>query len=194
MPDEVLSQSEIDKLLQSINEGSVNADEMKGDESGRKIKVYDFKRPDKFSKDQLRAIQMIHEAFARQLFAVPAVKGLEFGTAGLRGVIGAGTMGSGIAQAFAQTDGYEVCLCDITEEFAANGKKKIEASFSKLIAKGKMDQEKADSILAKITTGLNSICTDCDLVVEAALEKMDVKKAVFKELIDRKSTRLNSSH
>ena len=41
------------------------------------------------------------------------------------GVIGAGTMGSGIAQAFAQTEGYEVCLCDINEEFAANGKNKI---------------------------------------------------------------------
>lgn len=41
------------------------------------------------------------------------------------GVIGAGTMGSGIAQAFAQTEGYEVCLCDINEEFAANGKAKI---------------------------------------------------------------------
>ena len=37
------------------------------------------------------------------------------------GVIGAGTMGSGIAQAFAQTEGYEVCLCDINEEIAANG-------------------------------------------------------------------------
>lgn len=99
------------------------------------------------------------------------------------GVIGAGTMGSGIAQAFAQTEGYEVCLCDITEEFAANGKKKIEKAFAKLITKGKMDQEKADAILAKITTGLNGICTDCDLVVEAALERMDVKKAVFKELM-----------
>ena len=39
------------------------------------------------------------------------------------GVIGAGTMGSGIAQAFAQTEGYEVYLCDINDEFAANGKK-----------------------------------------------------------------------
>ena len=41
------------------------------------------------------------------------------------GIIGAGTMGSGIAQAFAQTEGYEVYLCDINEEFAANGKNKI---------------------------------------------------------------------
>ena len=41
------------------------------------------------------------------------------------GIIGAGTMGSGIAQAFAQVEGYEVCLCDINEEFAANGKLRI---------------------------------------------------------------------
>ena len=53
------------------------------------------------------------------------------------GVIGAGTMGSGIAQAFAQTEGYEVMLCDINEEFAANGKKKIEKTLSKRVAKGR---------------------------------------------------------
>ena len=100
------------------------------------------------------------------------------------GVIGAGTMGSGIAQAFAQTEGYEVCLCDINDEFAANGKNKIAKGFEKRIAKGKMDQAAADSILAKITTGTKEICTDCDLIVEAALEVMDVKKQTFKELQD----------
>ena len=99
-----------------------------------------------------------------------------------RGVIGAGTMGSGIAQAFAQTEGFEVCLCDINEEFAANGKKKIAKGFEKRIAKGKMDQASADAILAKITTGVKDICTDCDLIVEAALENMEVKKQTFKEL------------
>lgn len=98
------------------------------------------------------------------------------------GVIGAGTMGSGIAQAFAQTEGYEVCLCDINEQFAANGKNKIAKGFEKRIAKGKMAQEDADAILAKITTGVKDICGDCDLVVEAALEVMDVKKQTFKEL------------
>ena len=98
------------------------------------------------------------------------------------GIIGAGTMGSGIAQAFAQTEGYEVCLCDINEEFAANGKKKIAKGFEKRIAKGKMTQEAADAILSKITTGVKDICTDCDLVVEAALENMEVKKQTFKEL------------
>ena len=100
------------------------------------------------------------------------------------GIIGAGTMGSGIAQAFAQTEGYEVYLCDINDEFAANGKNKIAKGFEKRIAKGKMDQAKADAILAKITTGTKDICTDADLVVEAALEVMDVKKQTFKELQD----------
>ena len=98
------------------------------------------------------------------------------------GIIGAGTMGSGIAQAFAQTEGYEVFLCDINEEFAANGKKKIAKGFEKRIAKGKMTQEAADAVLAKITTGVKTICTDCDLVVEAALENMQIKKQTFKEL------------
>ena len=100
------------------------------------------------------------------------------------GIIGAGTMGSGIAQAFAQTEGYEVFLCDINEEIAANGKNKIAKGFEKRIAKGKMEQDKADAILAKITTGVKTICTDCDLVVEAALEVMDIKKQTFKELQD----------
>ena len=100
------------------------------------------------------------------------------------GIIGAGTMGSGIAQAFAQTEGYEVFLCDINEEFAANGKKKIAKGFEKRIAKGKMTQETADAVLAKITTGVKTICTDCDLVVEAALENMQIKKQTFKELQD----------
>ncbi len=100
------------------------------------------------------------------------------------GIIGAGTMGSGIAQAFAQTEGYEVFLCDINEEFAANGKNRIAKGLEKRVAKGKMEQVAADAILAKITTGVKTICTDCDLVVEAALENMEIKKQTFKELQD----------
>lgn len=98
------------------------------------------------------------------------------------GIIGAGTMGAGIAQAFAQTEGYEVFLCDINDEFAANGKKRIAAGLNKLAEKGKIDQAAADAIVAKITTGTKEICTDCDLVVEAALENMAIKKQTFKEL------------
>ncbi len=98
------------------------------------------------------------------------------------GVIGAGTMGSGIAQAFAQTDGYEVYLCDINDELAAGGKSKIEKGFAKRIEKGKMEQAAADAILAKITTGTKDICTEADLIVEAALEVMEIKQQTFKEL------------
>lgn len=98
------------------------------------------------------------------------------------GIIGAGTMGSGIAQAFAETDGYEVYLCDINAEFAANGKSKIAKGLSKLVEKGKVTQEYADGLLSKITTGTKEICTDADLVVEAALEVMSVKQQTFKEL------------
>ncbi|MBR2696177.1 MAG: 3-hydroxybutyryl-CoA dehydrogenase [Parasporobacterium sp.] len=100
------------------------------------------------------------------------------------GIIGAGTMGSGIAQAFAQTEGYEVRLTDINDEFAAGGKAKIAKGFEKRIAKGKMEQADADAILAKITTGTKDICTDCDLIVEAAIENMEIKKQTFKELQD----------
>ena len=54
------------------------------------------------------------------------------------GIIGAGTMGSGIAQAFAQTEGYEVMLCDINETFAANGKKKIAAGLTRSLTRSQL--------------------------------------------------------
>lgn len=98
------------------------------------------------------------------------------------GIIGAGTMGSGIAQAFAQTQGIEVCLCDITEQFAENGKNRIRAMYNRRVSQGKMSQEDADEILSRITTGVKDICGDCDLIVEAALENMAIKKQMFKEL------------
>ncbi|ATV58285.1 3-hydroxybutyryl-CoA dehydrogenase [Fusobacterium pseudoperiodonticum] len=98
------------------------------------------------------------------------------------GIIGAGTMGAGIAQAFAQTEGFTVALCDINNEFAANGKNKIAKGFEKRIAKGKMEQAEADAILSRITTGTKEICADCDLIIEAAIENMEIKKQTFKEL------------
>ena len=98
------------------------------------------------------------------------------------GVIGAGTMGSGIAQAFAQTDGYEVYLCDISKEFAEGGKSRIKNTLYGRVSKGKITQEDADSVLSRITTGTKEICTDCQLIVEAALENMEVKNTTFREL------------
>ena len=99
------------------------------------------------------------------------------------GVIGAGTMGQGIAKAFAQVEGNSVALCDIKQEWAEKGLAKIKAGYDKLVAKGKIPQEKADAIVAAITPGLKEdLCADCDLVVEAAFEDMKVKQTTFGEL------------
>ena len=99
------------------------------------------------------------------------------------GVIGAGTMGQGIAKAFAMTEGYEVALCDIKQEWAENGKAKIEKGYARLVSKGKLTQEKVDAILASIEPGLKeNLCADCDLIVEAAFENMEVKQNTFREL------------
>lgn len=98
------------------------------------------------------------------------------------GVIGAGTMGSGIAQAFAVVEGYELVLCDVDEATAQKGKERIGASLERLVAKGKMSREQAESVLASIVTGVHSAVADCDLVVEAVLEDMPVKKELFGKL------------
>ncbi len=99
------------------------------------------------------------------------------------GIIGAGTMGQGIAKAFASVEGYEVALCDIEQSFADNGLKKIAAGYAKLVAKGKLDQEKVDAIMSRIKAGVKEdLCADCDLIVEAAFENMSVKQITFGEL------------
>lgn len=64
---EILSQEEIDSLLSAISTGEVAAEEVKKESKQPRIKKYDFRRPDKFSKDQLRTIQMVHETYARLL-------------------------------------------------------------------------------------------------------------------------------
>lgn len=64
---DVLSQSEIDELLSALSTGAVSVDEIQSEQKQPKIKIYDFKRPDKFSKDQIRTLYMLHENFARLL-------------------------------------------------------------------------------------------------------------------------------
>ena len=99
------------------------------------------------------------------------------------GVIGAGTMGQGIAKAFAQNEGYEVALCDIKQEWAEGGKDKIAKGYDRLVQKGKLTQDAVDAILGRITPGLKEdLCKDCDLIVEAAFEDINVKKTTFAEL------------
>lgn len=59
---DVLTQEQIDALLAAANDDSTDLEELKREETTRKIKVYDFKRPDKFSKDQIRTLYMLHES------------------------------------------------------------------------------------------------------------------------------------
>lgn len=97
------------------------------------------------------------------------------------GVIGAGTMGQGIANAFA-TAGYNVTVCDIKIEWAQNGINKIGAKLDKLVSREKITAEKAEGIKANLIAGEYKDLADCDLIVEAVLEKMEIKKDLFKTL------------
>jgi len=110
-------------------------------------------------------------------------------------VIGAGTMGAGIVQAFAQK-GYEVIVRDIKDEFVERGINGINKGLSKLVSKGKITEEDKESILSRIsgTTDL-ALAEDCDLVIEAAVENMEIKKSIFAELdgICKESTILASN-
>lgn len=97
-------------------------------------------------------------------------------------VLGAGTMGSGIAQTFAQK-GYEVIVRDIKDEFVDRGLAVINKNLTKLVSKGKMSEEDKEAVLSRIsgTTDMN-MAEDCDLIIEAAVENMDIKKQIFGEL------------
>lgn len=97
-------------------------------------------------------------------------------------ILGAGTMGAGIAQTFA-ANGFEVILRDIKDEFVDRGLAGISKGLGKLVEKGKMTEETKEDILSRIsgTTDLN-YAEDCDLVVEAAVENMEIKKQIFAEL------------
>ena len=98
------------------------------------------------------------------------------------GVVGAGTMGNGIAQVAAQI-GCDVVMSDIEMRFVEGGMKKIEGFLAKSVEKGKMDAKDKDAIFGRIkgTVGMADL-KDVDFVVEAVLEDLDLKKSVFKEL------------
>ncbi|WP_306589538.1 3-hydroxybutyryl-CoA dehydrogenase [Geothrix sp. 21YS21S-4] len=98
------------------------------------------------------------------------------------GVIGAGQMGNGIAHVFAQA-GFSVLMQDVAEVFAAKGLATIDKNLQRGVDKGKLTAEEKAAVLGrvKLTTRLEDLA-DCDLVVEAATEKWDVKKQVFETL------------
>jgi 3-hydroxybutyryl-CoA dehydrogenase len=97
-------------------------------------------------------------------------------------VIGAGLMGSGIAQVSAQA-GWDVVLRDVTDEALARGRGGIEASYEKFVAKGKLAAADAEQALARITTTTDlEGAADADIVVEAVFERIDVKREIFQTL------------
>ena len=97
-------------------------------------------------------------------------------------VIGGGTMGLDIAQVFAKK-GFDVVVRDIKDEIIAASEARLNKGLEKLVAKGKMDEAKKADILAHMsfTTDLNQ-AADADLVVEAAIENLEIKKSIFADL------------
>lgn len=98
------------------------------------------------------------------------------------GVLGAGTMGNGIAQLASQA-GYKVIMRDIEDRFVEGGMKNIEKFLSKSVEKGKMTEEQKKAILGRIkgTTKMEDL-REVDFVIEAVFEDLELKKSLFKQL------------
>lgn len=98
------------------------------------------------------------------------------------GVVGAGVMGNGIAQVAAAA-GHDVIMRDITDEFVRRGLKNIAGNLGRDVKKNRLSQEQADSILSRVrgATALADLAP-CDFVIEAIIERMDLKKELYREL------------
>ena len=98
------------------------------------------------------------------------------------GVIGAGQMGAGIAQVCAAI-GKEVLLCDIKEEFVQNGINTINRNLQRSVTKQRISQDKMNSTLENVETTIqNNDLKDCDIIIEAIIENVDIKKNLFVNL------------
>ena len=98
------------------------------------------------------------------------------------GIVGFGQMGSGIGQVTAAA-GYQVVAVEVTDDAYRVGMKYIEKSLGKMLEKGKIDEAKKNSIIDNITgtTDLHALA-DCDIICEAVVENMNVKKEIFTQL------------
>ncbi|HMS98163.1 MAG TPA: 3-hydroxybutyryl-CoA dehydrogenase [Saprospiraceae bacterium] len=98
-------------------------------------------------------------------------------------VIGAGTMGNGIAHVFAQ-NGYDVSLCDIQQTSLEKAIHTITANLDRMVKKGSLDEAGKLDTLSRIgtTTSVQDACANADLVVEAATENVDLKLQIFKQM------------
>ena len=126
---------------------------------------------------------LIHSFFAeRAAKKVPALEGTAPRDVKMIGVLGAGTMGAGIAIACA-ANGYQVKLFDVNEEALAGGGERINKSFARDAEKGRLSNEAAAAAAARVSL-IDSLekLDHADLVIEAVIEKMDIKKSVFADL------------
>ncbi len=97
-------------------------------------------------------------------------------------IIGSGTMGSGIAQVFAQAD-YDVLLWDINKKFIQNGLDNLKNSLERLVLKNKISREKANDIISRISIAEGySEASECGLVLEAITEELEAKKEIFNKI------------
>jgi 3-hydroxybutyryl-CoA dehydrogenase len=98
------------------------------------------------------------------------------------GIVGCGLMGSGIAEVCART-GYQVVVREVNDGFLQGGLSRIQTSLARAVERGKATQEQADQTMSRIQGTLTlADFADCDLVIEAAVENMSIKKQVFSEL------------
>jgi 3-hydroxybutyryl-CoA dehydrogenase len=98
------------------------------------------------------------------------------------GVIGAGTMGNGIAHVFAKS-GYNVTLVEVEQKFLDRGVQAISKNMEREVAKNKVTAEQRDAAMQRINGALDrKALSDCDFVIEAATEKFEIKKQIFQDI------------
>ena len=103
-------------------------------------------------------------------------------TPALIGVVGAGTMGAGIAEALASAPGHEVILCDANIELAERGKQRIEEGLARRVRSGKLEANSADELSSRIRVAEIETLTDRELIVEAIVEQLEPKRSLFERL------------
>ncbi len=98
------------------------------------------------------------------------------------GVVGCGTMGAGITQVCAQS-GYQVVVSEINDELLSKGLASLNSTLTRNVERGRLSQDDKDTIISRIKSTTNTQdFSDCDLVIEAVIENMDLKKKIFAEL------------
>ena len=98
------------------------------------------------------------------------------------GVVGAGTMGNGIAHVFAK-NGFDVTLCEVAQQFLDRGLASIRNNLEREVSKNKLTSEQSTAALARIRGALDrNALAECDFVIEAATEKLEIKAEIFRDL------------